>query len=99
MVSCYNGDDILEDFQTAEKSGRKIDLVFMDLTIPGGMGGKDAVKILRTKFPDLKIIVFSGYSNDPVIADFKDYGFDDYLEKPFSIEQLKGILSKWIKKS
>ncbi len=98
MVSCYNGDDILEDFQTAEKSGRKIDLVFMDLTIPGGMGGKDAVKILRTKFPELKIIVFSGYSNDPVIADFKDYGFDDYLEKPFSIEQLKTILSKWIKK-
>ena len=70
----------------------------MDLTIPGGMGGKDAVKILRMKFPDLKIIVFSGYSNDPVIADFKDYGFDDYLEKPFSIEQLKAILIKWIKK-
>jgi len=98
MVSCYNGDDILEDFQAAEKSGKKLDLVFMDLTIPGGMGGKDAVKILRKKFPDLKIIVFSGYSNDPVIADFKDYGFDDYLEKPFSIEQLKAILSKWIKK-
>jgi len=98
MVSCYNGDDILEDFQTAEKSGKKFDLVFLDLTIPGGMGGKDAVKILRKKFPDLKIIVFSGYSNDPVIADFNDYGFDDYLEKPFSIEQLKVILSKWIKK-
>ncbi len=98
MVSCYNGDKILENFQAAEQSGRKIDLVFMDLTIPGGMGGKDAVKILRKKFPDLKIIVFSGYSNDPVIADFKDYGFDDYLEKPFSIEQLKAILSKWTKK-
>jgi PAS domain S-box-containing protein len=98
MVSCYNGDDILEDFQAAEKSGKKFDLVFMDLTIPGGMGGKDAVKILRKKFPDLKIIVFSGYSNDPVIADYKDYGFDDYLEKPFSLEQLKAILIKWIKK-
>ncbi len=98
MVSCYNGDDILEDFQVAEKSGKKIDLVFMDLTIPGGMGGKDAVKILRKEYPYLKIIVFSGYSNDPVIANFKDYGFDGYLEKPFSIEQLKAILNKWIKK-
>ena len=98
MVSCYNGDDILEDFQAAEQSGKKIDIVFMDLTIPGGMGGKEAVKILRKKFPDLKIIVFSGYSNDPVFANFKDYGFDGYLEKPFSIEQLKAILSKWIKK-
>ncbi|QEE16756.1 PAS domain S-box protein [Promethearchaeum syntrophicum] len=97
MVSCYNGDHILEDFQAAEKSGKKIDIVFMDLTIPGGIGGKDAVKILRKKYPDLKIIVFSGYSNDPVIANFKDYGFDDFLEKPFSIEQLKAILSKWIK--
>ncbi len=98
MVSCYNGADILEDFQAAEQSGRKIDIVFMDLTIPGGIGGKDAVKILRKKFLDLKIIVFSGYSNDPVIANFKDYGFDDFLKKPFSMEQLKAILSKWIKK-
>ena len=98
MVSCYNGEDIIEDFQTAEQSGIKFDLVFMDLTIPGGMGGKDAVKILRKKFPDLKIIVFSGYSNDPVIADFKDYGFDDYLEKPFTIEELKAILIKNLKK-
>ena len=98
MVSCYNGDDILENFQAAEQSGNKIDLVFMDLTIPGGMGGKDAVKILRKKFPNLKIIVFSGYSNDPVLANFKDYGFDDFLEKPFSIDQLQALLSKWIKK-
>ncbi len=98
MVSCYNGDDILQDFQVAEQSGRKIELVFMDLTIPGGLGGKEAVKILRKEYPYLKIIVFSGYSNDPVIANFKDYGFDGYLEKPFSIEQLKAILYKWIKK-
>ncbi|MHA1721382.1 MAG: PAS domain-containing hybrid sensor histidine kinase/response regulator [Promethearchaeota archaeon] len=97
IVSSYNGKDILVDFQKAEKQGKKINLVFLDLTIPGGIGGKEAVKILRKHYPELKIIVFSGYSNDQVIANFKDYGFDDYLEKPFSIKQLQEILQKWLK--
>ena len=59
----------------------------MDLTIPGGMGGKETVKKLREIDPTAKVIAFSGYSNDPIFTDFKEFGFDGVLSKPFSIEE------------
>ena len=99
MESCYDGVEVLQKFKIAEQEGKPFDLIFMDLTIPGGMGGREAVQIIRNAYPDMKIIVSSGYSNDPVIANYLDYGFDDYLEKPFTINQLQALLQKWIKKS
>ena len=59
----------------------------MDLTIPGGMGGKETVKKLREIDPLAKVIAFSGYSNDPIFTDFREYGFDGVISKPFSIEE------------
>jgi PAS domain S-box-containing protein len=62
-------------------------VTIMDLTIPGGMGGKETVKKLREIDPQAKVIAFSGYSNDPIFTDFKEYGFDGVISKPFSIEE------------
>ena len=64
----------------------------MDLTIPGGLGGKETIKRLKEIDPDAKVIVSSGYSNDPVMADFKEYGFMAVIMKPYSIEELSKIL-------
>jgi DNA-binding NarL/FixJ family response regulator len=64
----------------------------MDLTIPGGMGGKEAVKILLELDPEVKVIVSSGYSNDPVMAEFKKYGFSGVVTKPFKVADLSKIL-------
>jgi PAS domain S-box-containing protein len=98
MESCYDGTEVLQKLRIAAQED-PFDLIFMDLTIPGGMGGREAVKIVRNAYQDgVKIIVMSGYSNDPIIANFQDYGFDDYLEKPFTINQLQALLEKWITK-
>jgi len=96
MESCYDGKDVLQKLRIAAQEV-PFDLIFMDLTIPGGMGGRDAVKLVRNAYQDsVKIIVMSGYSNDPIIANFHDYGFDDFLEKPFTIDTLQALLEKWI---
>jgi PAS domain S-box-containing protein len=68
------------------------DAVIMDLTIPGGMGGKEAAKEIRQFDKDIQLIVSSGYSNDPVMARYKDYGFNGVLMKPYKLEQVGEVL-------
>jgi DNA-binding NarL/FixJ family response regulator len=60
----------------------------MDLTIPGGAGGKETIQRLLEIYPDSKAIVSSGYSDDPIMANYKDYGFKAVVEKPYSINEL-----------
>ena len=71
----------------------------MDLTIPGGMGGKETVKKLREIDPQARVIAFSGYSNDPIFTNFKEYGFNGVLSKPFSIEEFMQTISQVLKTS
>ncbi|MHA1583663.1 MAG: response regulator, partial [Promethearchaeota archaeon] len=61
-----------------------------------GLGGREALARLREKYPKIKAIVASGYSNDPVMANFAKYGFIDVLKKPFNISTLKNVLSNHI---
>ena len=67
----------------------------MDLTIPGGMGGKETIKELKKVDPEVKAIVSSGYSNDPIMANFNDYGFIGVLNKPYNVETLSDALSQF----
>jgi CheY-like chemotaxis protein len=60
----------------------------MDLTIPGGMGGQEAVALVRQADPDAKVVVASGYSTDPVLAHYRDYGFSAAIAKPFQLNEL-----------
>jgi two-component system, cell cycle sensor histidine kinase and response regulator CckA len=64
-------------------------LIIMDLTIPGAMGGKDAIKKILEINPDAKVLVSSGYSNDPVMSDYRKYGFVGAVAKPFLSDDLK----------
>ncbi len=68
--------------------------VIMDLTIPGGMGGKEAVGEILQIDPDAKIVASSGYSNDPVMSNFRDHGFCGIITKPYRIEELGELLSR-----
>ena len=68
------------------------DLVIMDLTVPGGMGGVEATKILKSLNPEVKVIVSSGYSDDPVMSDYKEYGFTDVVKKPYQLEVLSSTI-------
>jgi CheY-like chemotaxis protein len=90
------GSEAIEMFKKAKESGKPYEVVILDLTVPGGMGGKDAVRKLLEIEPKVKAIVSSGYSDDPVLANFKQYGFNGVLPKPFDPLSLSGVLSEVI---
>lgn len=70
--------------------------VILDLTIPGGMGGKETIKELLRMDPHVKAIVSSGYSSDPIMSEFKRYGFKDIIAKPYRMEDLEEVLKRVI---
>ncbi len=86
------GEEAIDIYNKEMKTGSKIDIVILDLTIVGGKGGKETIKDLKKRDPDVKAIVTSGYSNDPVISNYKKYGFLNYLKKPYNLEELKNVL-------
>lgn len=83
-----DGTEAVELYTEAKGLNLPFDVVIMDLTVPGGMGGKEAVKILLDIDPEAKVIVSSGYSNDPVMADYKSFGFSGAVSKPFKQKDL-----------
>ncbi len=93
-----DGAEACSKYLESMEKKEKFDLVIMDLTIPGGMGGKKAVKEILKIDPAAKVVVSSGYSNDPVMADYKHYGFSGVVVKPFKINELKSLLQKILNK-
>ncbi|MGB9597455.1 MAG: hybrid sensor histidine kinase/response regulator, partial [Candidatus Poribacteria bacterium] len=87
-----SGEQAIEFYESEIKNERKIDLVIMDLTIPGEMGGKDAIVKLRELDPNFKAIVSSGYSDDPVMSNYEQYGFDGCIVKPYKSKDLIEIV-------
>ncbi len=96
VYAVHEGTEAIKKYTEFRDSGRPFDVVIMDLTIPGGMGGKEAVKKLREIDPSLKAIVSSGYSNDPVMSRHSDYGFVDVITKPFKLDDLSIVLKRVI---
>jgi CheY-like chemotaxis protein/anti-sigma regulatory factor (Ser/Thr protein kinase) len=93
VESANDGAEAIELYKKAKELGQPFDAVIMDLTVPGGMGGKEAIKKILDVDPEVKAIVSSGYFNDPVMADFKRYGFCGVVAKPYTIRELSEVLS------
>jgi two-component system cell cycle sensor histidine kinase/response regulator CckA len=93
-----DGRQTLESYARQKAAGAPFNAVIMDLTIPGGMGGKEAVKELRRSDPGAVVIVSSGYSDEAVMADYRAYGFDAVLPKPYRYEELAETVSRLLKK-
>lgn len=69
-----------------------LDVIILDLTIPGGMGGKATIEKLREIDPCIKAIASSGYSNNPIMTSYKAHGFTAAIAKPYTIEKLSKVL-------
>jgi two-component system cell cycle sensor histidine kinase/response regulator CckA len=87
-----NGESAVEQYAAARSAGRPFDIVILDLTVPGGMGGKEALEKIRAIDPAVKAIVSSGYSDDAIVADFRKYGFSASLGKPYQVQELMKTL-------
>ena len=89
-----NGAEAIEVYQEAMRFNQPFAAVILDLTIPGGMGGKDTIQELLKIDPQVRAIVSSGYSADPVMADYEKYGFRDVLNKPYTLQKVSTSLRK-----
>lgn len=91
-----NGGQTIELYKKAQMEGRPYSVLIMDLTIPGGMGGKEAIARLREIDPDVRAIVSSGYSDDPIMSDYRKNGFKDVIVKPYKMDELSSVIQRVI---
>ena len=97
VVETEEGSETVEAYQTALAQGRCFDLVITDLSIPNGMGGAEAMQQIRYADPDVVAVVSSGYSDDPVMANYTQYGFSAVLPKPYEPASLRQLAHRLIK--
>ncbi len=99
VVSAATGEDAVDLYRESVEKGSPFDLVILDLTVKGGMGGKEAFDLMRGLNPEVKALVSSGYSSDPVMADYKNYGFLGVLKKPYAMDDLGDTIDRIFRKS
>jgi len=91
-----NGDEAIEKYRNAIQNGKPFKLVILDLTVPGGMGGKETIEELIKIDPDVRAIVSSGYSTDPVMAHYREYGFMGVIMKPYTLMKIESSIREVI---
>lgn len=96
--ACADGDAAVEMFVRARQLQDPYDLVIMDLTVPGGKGGKETIALLREIDPKVSAIVSSGYADDPIMAHYEEYGFSGVMPKPFTVAMLSGLIESVLAK-
>lgn len=99
VTSAYEGKEAIALYKEKRESGKPFDLVILDLTIPGGMGGKETIKEILAYDGDAVCLVSSGYSSDPIMSQYELYGFKEVLSKPYSLKQLGRTLKRVLDKT
>lgn len=95
-VIAKDGAEVLDLYKVAQKSGNPFDAVIMDLTVPGGGGGKETLRKLKKIDPKVKAILSSGYAYDGALTNFYRYGFKGVVIKPYNMEELSATLHQVI---
>ncbi len=92
VLCTADGAAAVEAYRRAREDGRPYDIVILDLTVRGGIGGMETLRRLREIDPAVRAVVSSGYSDDEVVADFRKYGFSGFLKKPYDLTELREAL-------
>ena len=98
VMFAKEGASAIELFSREKMGGRPFDLVILDLSVPDGMGGKEAFEKIREVDPSVKVVMSSGYTSDPMMTDYAKFGLDGILAKPYRITDIKALLEKLIQK-
>jgi DNA-binding NtrC family response regulator len=96
VIQSHNGDEAIEVLSRRQKEADAVIGVILDLTIPGGRGGRETISEIRKRHPDLVVFASSGYSDDPVMSKPMDYGFTGSIKKPYRLDDLASLLGKHI---
>ena len=91
-----SGKEAIDLFTKAMNGGVPFDAVILDLTVPGGLGGKETIRKLKEIDPRVKAIVSSGYSKDPIMADYGKYGFSGVIAKPYRVSEFSKVIQEVI---
>jgi PAS domain S-box-containing protein len=94
-----DGAEAISLYKQAKYDEEPFDVIIMDLTVPGGMGGQEAIVHLRNFDPQVKVVISSGYADDPIMADYERYGFVGVVTKPYKIDELNEVLLKVVNPS
>ncbi len=92
VVLAEDGREALAQYEQAIAASAPFDLVIVDLTVPGGMGGNEAAKAIRAIDPEARIVVSSGYSTDPIMANYRDHGYCATIVKPYQLPEIRKVL-------
>lgn len=92
VMTAKDGAEAVALYEKHHNTSAAIDLVLMDLTVPGGMGGREAVGRILAIDPEAKVVVSSGYSNDPVMANYRESGFCGAIVKPYQVAELVELI-------
>ncbi len=98
VETAVEGQQAIDMYQQAMDTGKPFAIVILDLTIAGGMGGQEAAKGILQIDPEVKMIVSSGYADDPIIMNYTDHGFKGVATKPYSMNKLSGVLDQVMEK-
>ena len=97
VIVAQDGAEAINYYRQATMAGEPFDAVILDLTVPGGLGAKETIADLQHINPQAKVVVSSGFSDDPLKTDFHEYGFSGFMPKPYNLTQLSAVMHKILK--
>ena len=92
VTTCTDGSQAIAAFAKAKSHSEPFDIVMMDLVIPNGVGGQDAVHTIKKIDPNARVVASSGHLEHPVMLDHAKFGFSGVLEKPYKLEKLQQVI-------